>query len=79
MPGYSYVAVDSRGKEKRGRMDAENREEVVRQLKNDGLIPVSIREQGVLNKEIDFSIGKKVMLIEKVNATLRSFCSQTQT
>ena len=36
MPGYSYVAVDSRGKEKRGRMDAENREEVVRQLKNDG-------------------------------------------
>lgn len=25
MPGYTYVAVDEKGKEKRGRMDAENR------------------------------------------------------
>ena len=30
------------------------------QLKAEGLIPVSVREQGALNKEIDFSIGKKV-------------------
>lgn len=77
MPGYSYVAVDSRGKEKRGRMDAENREEVVRQLKNDGLIPVSIREQGVLNKEIDFSIGKKVKPRD-LSVFCRQFVSITQ-
>lgn len=77
MPGYSYVAVDSRGKEKRGRMDAENREEVVRQLKNDGLIPVSIKEQGVLNKEIDFSIGKKVKPRD-LSVFCRQFVSITQ-
>lgn len=77
MPGYSYVAVDSRGKEKRGRMDAENREEVVRQLKNDGLIPVSVREQGVLNKEIDFSIGKKVKPRD-LSVFCRQFVSITQ-
>lgn len=77
MPGYSYVAVDSRGKEKRGRMDAENREEVVRQLKNDGLIPVSIREQEVLNKEIDFSIGKKVKPRD-LSVFCRQFVSITQ-
>lgn len=77
MPGYSYVAVDSRGKEKRGKMDAENREEVVRQLKNDGLIPVSIREQGVLNKEIDFSIGKKVKPRD-LSVFCRQFVSITQ-
>ena len=77
MPGYSYVAVDSRGKEKRGRMDAENREEVVRQLKNDGLIPVSIREQRVLNKEIDFSIGKKVKPRD-LSVFCRQFVSITQ-
>lgn len=77
MPGYSYVAVDSRGKEKRGRMDAENREEVVRQLKNDGLIPVSIREQGVLNKEINFSIGKKVKPRD-LSVFCRQFVSITQ-
>ena len=77
MPGYSYVAVDSRGKEKRGRMDAENREEVVRQLKNDGLIPVSVKEQGVLNKEIDFSIGKKVKPRD-LSVFCRQFVSITQ-
>ena len=77
MPGYSYVAVDSRGKEKRGRMDAANREEVVQQLKNDGLIPVSIKEQGVLNKEIDFSIGKKVKPRD-LSVFCRQFVSITQ-
>lgn len=77
MPGYSYVAVDSRGKEKRGRMDAENREEVVQQLKNDGLIPVSIKEQGMLNKEIDFSIGKKVKPRD-LSVFCRQFVSITQ-
>ena len=58
-------------------MDAENREEVVRQLKNDGLIPVSIREQGVLNKEIDFSIGKKVKPRD-LSVFCRQFVSITQ-
>ena len=77
MPGYSYVAVDSRGKEKRGRMDAAKREEVVQQLKNDGLIPVSIKEQGVLNKEIDFSIGKKVKPRD-LSVFCRQFVSITQ-
>lgn len=60
MPGYIYIAVDPKGKEKRGRVTAENRDEVSQQLKKDGLFPVEIKEQGVLNKDLDFSIGKKV-------------------
>ena len=48
MPGYTYVAVDEKGKEKRGRMDAENRDAVSQQLKKDGLFPVEIKEQGAL-------------------------------
>ena len=44
MPGYTYVAVDEKGKEKRGRMDAENRDAVSQQLKKDGLFPVEIKE-----------------------------------
>ena len=60
MPGYTYIAVDQKGKEKRGKMEAENRDEVSQQLKKDGLFPVEIKEQGVLNKDLDFSIGKKV-------------------
>lgn len=77
MPGYSYVAVDKRGKEKRGRMEADNREKVSEQLKKDGLFPVSIQEQGVLNKEIDFSIGKKVKPRD-LSVFCRQFVSITQ-
>ena len=77
MPGYSYVAVDRKGKEKRGRMEADNREKVSEQLKKDGLVPVSIQEQGVLNKEIDFSIGKKVKPRD-LSVFCRQFVSITQ-
>ena len=77
MPGYTYVAVDRKGKEKRGRMEADNREKVSEQLKKDGLFPVSIKEQGVLNKEIDFSIGKKVKPRD-LSVFCRQFVSITQ-
>ena len=60
MPGFTYVVVDKKGKEKKGNIEADTREKVIDILKNDGLIPVSVKEQGALNKDIDFSIGKKV-------------------
>jgi len=77
MPGYTYIAVDQKGKEKRGRMEAENRDEVSQQLKKDGLFPVEIKEQGVLNKEIDLSIGKKVKPRD-LSVFCRQFVSITQ-
>lgn len=77
MPGFSYVAVDKRGKEKRGSLEAETRERVLEQLKAEGLIPVSVREQGALNKEIDFSIGKKVKPRD-LSVFCRQFVSITQ-
>lgn len=60
MPGYSYIAIDKKGKEKKGSMEAENREKVIDFLKRKGLLPVSVKEQGIWNRELDFSIGKKV-------------------
>lgn len=77
MPGYSYVAVDQRGKEKRGKIDAENRDAVAQQLKKDGLFPVEIKEQGILNKDIDLSIGKKVKSRD-LSVFCRQFVSITQ-
>ena len=77
MPGYTYIAVDQKGKEKRGRMEAENRDEVSQQLKKDGLFPVEIKEQGVLNKDLDFSIGKKVKPRD-LSVFCRQFVSITQ-
>lgn len=77
MPGYSYVAIDRTGKEKRGKIEADNREKVVEVLKNGGMIPVSIREQGVMNKDLDFSIGKKVKPRD-LSVFCRQFVSITQ-
>ena len=77
MPGFSYVAVDKRGKEKRGSLEADTRERALEQLKAEGLIPVSVREQGALNKEIDFSIGKKVKPRD-LSVFCRQFVSITQ-
>ena len=77
MPGFTYVAVDRKGKEKRGNVEADNRERVVEILKNDGLIPVSVKEQGALNKQIDFSIGKKVKPRD-LSVFCRQFVSITQ-
>lgn len=77
MPGFSYVAVDKKGKEKRGHIETESRDKVTEILKNDGLIPVSIKEQGVLNKELDFSIGKKVKPRD-LSVFCRQFVSITQ-
>ena len=77
MPGFTYVAVDKKGKEKKGNIEADNREKVADILKNDGLIPVSVKEQGALNKEIDFSIGKKVKPRD-LSVFCRQFVSITQ-
>ncbi|MFR4558014.1 MAG: type II secretion system F family protein [Blautia obeum] len=71
------MAVDKRGKEKRGSIEADNKEKVIDILKNDGLIPVSVKEQGALNKEIDFSIGKKVKPRD-LSVFCRQFVSITQ-
>jgi type IV pilus assembly protein PilC len=77
MPGYTYIAVDQKGKEKRGKMEAENRDEVSQQLKKDGLFPVEIKEQGVLNKDLDISIGAKVKPRD-LSVFCRQFVSITQ-
>ena len=77
MPGYTYIAVDQKGKEKRCKMEAENRDEVSQQLKKDGLFPVEIKEQGVLNKDLDISIGAKVKPRD-LSVFCRQFVSITQ-
>ncbi len=44
MPIFQYTAMDSAGKEKKGRMEAENENAVTSALKEQGLFPTSIKE-----------------------------------
>lgn len=59
MATWGYVAVDKSGKEVKGSRDADNREQVTRELKNQGLIVLEVTEQNALTKDISFDFGGK--------------------
>jgi type IV pilus assembly protein PilC len=46
MPRYNYVALDSRGQESSGAIDAESQSDAVSQLRQAGYFPKSITEEG---------------------------------
>ncbi|MBD5513448.1 MAG: type II secretion system F family protein [Lachnospiraceae bacterium] len=59
MATWGYVAVDKNGKELKGSRDADNKEQALRELKNQGLIILDITEQNALTKEISIDFGGK--------------------
>lgn len=59
MATWGYVAIDKSGKETKGSRDADNKEQVTRELKNQGLIVLDITEQNALTRDISFDFGKK--------------------
>ncbi len=59
MATWGYVAVDKSGKEVKGSRDADSREQVTRELKNQGLIVLEVTEQNALTKDISFDFGGK--------------------
>ena len=62
METYSYKAVSADGKDKKGTLQAETREEALKKVKDMGMIPVSVEAQNALNKDIElpFMTTKKV-------------------
>ena len=59
MAAWGYVAIDKAGKEIKGSRDADNKELVLRDLKNQGLIVLEITEQNMLTKDINIDLGSK--------------------
>lgn len=60
MPIYSYIAVDKTGKEKKASIDAGALEEAREQIKKEGMVPIDIKEVGVLGRDIEFHIHKGI-------------------
>ncbi|MGN0480925.1 MAG: type II secretion system F family protein [Lachnospiraceae bacterium] len=58
MEDFSYRAIGTDGKEKKGSMQADSKEEVAKRLRDEGLTPTSITTASMLNKDINFSFGK---------------------
>ncbi|TCL55596.1 type IV pilus assembly protein PilC [Kineothrix alysoides] len=71
MANFGYVVVDGSGKEMKGSVEADGREVAISQLRESGLIPISVKEQGVLTKDINFNIGGKA-----TSRDLSVFCRQ---
>lgn len=75
METFSYTAVGADGKEKKGSIVAETREDVARSLKDQGLLPMSIGKQSALDKDINFSFGKKGVKVRDLSVFCRQFSS----
>lgn len=71
MADYSYVAIADNGKEVKGTIVAENPDSARAQLKGQGLVVTSVKEQGLMDKEITLGFKKKITPRE-----LAVFCRQ---
>lgn len=73
MPNFKYTAYDSNGKEIKGTVAADDKNEAAKKIKSDGNTPVSVEEEGLLDKDLNISIGRK----KKVSVRdLSVFCRQ---
>lgn len=59
MATWGYVAIDKSGKETKGSRDADSKEQITRELKNQGLIVLDITEQNALTRDINIDFGGK--------------------
>lgn len=59
MASWGFVAIDKSGKEIKGSKEADNEEQVLRELKAQGLIVLDVTEQNALTKDISIDIGGK--------------------
>ena len=71
MADYSYIAIEKSGKEIKGSMESDSREKVEQKLRSQGCIPLEIKEQNALQKDIKIGGGKKVKTRD-----LSVFCRQ---
>ena len=76
MASFSYVAVDSKGKQVKGSIDADNQMKASDQLKRDGFTIIEIKEQGLMDKDINLGgLFKKKVSIRDLSLFCRQFVS----
>lgn len=71
MADYTYLAIDSKGKEKKGTVQAENSKEAAIMVKNNDYTIIKLEEANVLTKDIQLSVGSSIKTRD-----LSVFCRQ---
>jgi len=73
---YKYSAVDKNGKAINGSIEAENEQKAAEQLKKEGKTPTEIKEQTLLDKDINMgSLFKKKVAVRDMSIFCRQFVS----
>lgn len=76
MASFAYVAIDSKGKQVKASIEADNQMKASDMLKKDGLTIVELKEQSMLNKEISVgSLFKKKVKVRDLSLFCRQFVS----
>ena len=76
METYSYTAVAKDGKDKKGQIEAETRDDAARKLKELGLTPMAIKQQSALDKDIEIPfLTKKKVKPRDMSVFCRQFAS----
>lgn len=65
MGSFSYVALDKMGKERKGSVEADDKEKALAMVKAQGLTPVSVTPQSFLTKDINISVSKGTTVRER--------------
>lgn len=77
MPSFGYTAIDKSGVEIRGSINAKDKEQVKKEIKGMGMIPIEIVEQSVWTKDIDLNFEKKPTARD-LSVFCRQFVSMTK-
>lgn len=76
MATYKYTAIDKAGKTVNGTIEADNEQRAAEQLKREGKMPTEIKEQGIMDKDIDMAdLFKKKIPVRDMSIFCRQFVS----
>lgn len=77
MPSFKYTAYDKDGKTIKGSIEAEDQMSATAQLKSAGNIPIDVKEEGALDKDLSISFGGPKVTPRDLSVFCRQFVSIT--
>ncbi|MDE7156878.1 MAG: type II secretion system F family protein [Lachnospiraceae bacterium] len=75
MPSYKYTAYTKEGKEKKGSIEADDKDAAAKLIKAEGNTPIKIEEEGLMDKDLNFSFGGKKASSRDLSIFCRQFVS----
>lgn len=75
MPIYSYNVINKEGKEKKGSIEAADKQEAMNKLKTEGYFVKNLQEASALNKDIQLPMFKKKIKARDLSVFCRQFMS----